>query len=75
MSARAVLFGSLLLAGGSALAVDDEMPDLELIEYLGMWEESDEEWLIFEEPIAADNDERSEPAPPSEASAEKDDDS
>lgn len=30
-------------------AADDELPDVEFLEYLGSWEESDEEWLLFDE--------------------------
>ena len=33
----------------TAFAEDEEVPDGEFLEYLGMWEESDEEWLLFEE--------------------------
>ena len=32
-----------------ALAEDEEMPDSEFLEYLGMWEASDEEWLLYED--------------------------
>ena len=35
--------------GGAALADDEALPDLEFLEYLGSWEESDEEWLLFED--------------------------
>ncbi len=42
------------LAGpGAAVAQDDEAapgaPDLALLEYLGSWEESDEEWVLLSE--------------------------
>lgn len=75
MLARAALLGTLLFGYSLVLAADDEIPEPDLIEYLGMWEGSDEEWLIFEEPVAADNDERNDPAPQGEASTEKDDES
>lgn len=26
---------------------DDELPDMALLEYLGSWEESDEDWVLF----------------------------
>lgn len=29
------------------LAAEEIQPDLELLEYLGSWEESDEDWLLF----------------------------
>ncbi len=44
-----------LFASGSAQAGDDsveeeaELPDMEFLEYLGSWEESDEDWLILSE--------------------------
>ena len=41
--------GLLVLATGTvAFANDEELPDADFLEYLGSWEESDEEWLIFE---------------------------
>jgi len=75
VSARAALLGTLLTGCGLVLAADDEIPEPDFIEYLGMWEGSDEEWLIFAEPVAADADERNDPAPQGEASPEKDDES
>ena len=43
---------AVALAGGAALAGDDGLPDEEFLEYLGIWQESDEEWLIFGDPAA-----------------------
>lgn len=63
----------MLSASGLVLAADDEIPEMEFIEYLGLWEESDAEWLMFEEPVTADTDERIDPAPQGEESEEKDD--
>lgn len=60
---------------GLALAADDEIPEMEFFEYLGMWEESDEEWLIFEEPTTAENEARTDPAPKSQEPEENDDES
>jgi len=65
----------LLLCGGIAAAEDEDVPDLEFLEYLGMWEESDEVWLILEETVTADNEERSDPAAEGEESTEKEDES
>jgi len=45
-----LLWGSLAYAGMSA-AADEEQPDLEFLEYLGSWEESDEDWLMFTEAV------------------------
>ena len=63
----AVLF---CLIGGVAAGADEELPDLEFLEYLGMWEETDEDWLILDEAQAAEVDKRSDPAPEGEESAE-----
>jgi len=72
----------LLLAGSLVLAADADNPDAEFLEYLGMWDGSDEDWLIFEdEPAAmhdatesaAGGDERIDPAPQGEESTESDD--
>ena len=38
----------LALASVIALA-DADAPDLEFLEYLGSWEESDEDWLLFDD--------------------------
>ena len=66
----------LLLGANLALADEEEMPDPDFLEYLGTWEESDEDWLIFNEPVTAEVDEeRSEPAPEGEESTEKTDES
>ena len=36
-----------LLCHASAIAAgDDDLPDVEFLEYLGSWEESDEDWLL-----------------------------
>ncbi len=43
----AVLCG--LALAGWAQAADEELPDLEFLEYLGTWDGSDEEWLLFDE--------------------------
>jgi hypothetical protein len=56
MSARAILLATIL--GSCSLAVADEeiaeeIPEMEFFEYLGMWEETDEEWLMFDELVTA----------------------
>ena len=71
----AVMYG-LALCGNLAVAADDEeMPNADFLEYLGMWEETDEVWLLLDEAMAAENEERSDPAPEGEESMEKDDES
>jgi hypothetical protein len=73
----AVLLG---LFGCSGLVVaDDEQPDMEFLEYLGSWEESDEDWLLFDgqenEPVAADGNKRSGPELEGKESTESEDES
>jgi hypothetical protein len=61
-------------------ADDEEAPDLDFLEYLGSWEETDETWLILsadmEETEESDNKDKvdgNEPAPNGEKLAELDD--
>ena len=71
---RSILCG-LLLCGGLGVAEEVEAPELDFLEYLGMWEESDEEWQILDETLTADNEERTDPVPEGEESTEKEDES
>ena len=68
-----------LCTGTAAMAEElEEAPDAEFIEYLGIWEETDEDWVLFDETWAADlkeTDERNEPVPEGEDSSEKADES
>ena len=43
-----LLLGSVF-AGQGACASDGEAPDSDFLEYLGSWEEGDEEWLTLAE--------------------------
>ena len=72
---RHLLIGGMLLFCSLVLAADDEIPDMEFLEYLGLWEESDEEWLIFADSDEAEKEERSDPVPQGKESTEKDDES
>ena len=74
---RAALSGVLLLGCGLVLADEEaeEAPDMEFLEYLGYWEESDEEWLMFEGPVTAELEERNDPVPQGEESTETKDES
>jgi hypothetical protein len=75
---KVTLLWSLLGCSGALLAADTEIPDVEFIEYLGLWEESDADWLLFSEEvrehIVADET-RTEPAPEGKDSAESNDES
>ncbi len=75
-AAKTALFATLVvMAPLAAVADDEEMPDMEFLEYLGMWEESDDEWLLLDEDAVAENTERSEPVPQGEESTETEDES
>jgi hypothetical protein len=58
------------LLGGSGVALSDEpeIPDLALLEYLGSWEGSDEDWVLFslDENATESDDESSETDPASQ---------
>ncbi len=78
MSAERVI--ALLASGlclGSAALAEEQVPaaDADFLEYLGMWEETDEDWLLFEETQAAETEKRSEPVTEGEATPEKTDES
>lgn len=70
---RTALFWLLAGAGSVVLAADAEEPDMEFLEYLGQWEESDEEWVMIDQQMRLESDERTDPAPQGEESTEKDD--
>jgi hypothetical protein len=73
----AVFWG--LLGGTGVVVADEEQPDMEFLEYLGSWEASDEDWLLFTGPegevVAVDEKKRNDPAPAGEESPETDDES
>ena len=74
-ASQVILLAPLLFVCSVALATDDELPDADFLEYLGIWDESDEEWMIFNAPENQDRIKRSDPAPEGKESAEKDDES
>ena len=75
VTTRALLFAVALCSGGLAVAAEDEVPDADFLEYLGMWEESDEDWVIIDGVTTADAEERSDPVPEREESREKENES
>lgn len=60
-------------SSGLVWAGEKDMPEMEFLEYLGMWEESDEDWLILDQSMTAGKKERSDPVPKGEESMEKED--
>ncbi len=73
----AVLWG--LFGCSGVVVADDAQPDMEFLEYLGSWKESDEDWLMFDkpgnEPVAAGVNKRSGPEPQGKESTESEDES
>ncbi len=73
----AVLCG--LIGCSGVVMAEDEQPDMEFLEYLGSWEGSDEDWLLFDvidnEVAAVDKKKRTDPAPGGKESTETDDES
>jgi hypothetical protein len=73
---RALICGAVLVNSVSTIAEtgnEEPLPDIEFLEYLGMWETSDEEWLLLEDKDMAEPDKRSDPAPKGEESTEAED--
>lgn len=67
-----------LIVPGVAAADEETPPDLELLEYLGSWEGSDEEWMLFSEETEIANSEssqRSDPEQEGEESTESENES
>ncbi len=79
MSARSGWQSALLCfvfgAAGSVLAAETQEPDMELLEYLGLWEETDEEWMMMDYQMSLESEERIDPVPEGEESTEDDDES
>ena len=75
---KVVVLWGLLGCSGIVGADDDVMPDMEFLEYLGSWEESDEDWVLFTDTVSeqfASKDKRTDPASKEEESVETDDES
>lgn len=72
---RLGLFVCGLCLGVPTLASDEPPPDAELLEYLGMWEQTDEEWVLQDGLLTEEEEERSDPAKDAEASPENEDES
>jgi len=50
------LISAALFFATAAFAQEEEGPDLAFLEYLGSWQESDEEWLMVAEELMASAD-------------------
>jgi hypothetical protein len=58
-----------LCLGPAAMAEEELPPEAEFLEYLGMWEETDEDWLLLNDIT------RSDPVPEGEESTETENES
>jgi hypothetical protein len=65
-----------MLVAAVAVAQDEETPDLAFLEYLGSWEDSDEDWLVVAENLdaAADDETSGEEKPGAEEDDSEHDD-
>jgi len=75
---KVALLWGLLGCSSALLAADTELPDVEFIEYLGLWEESDADWMLFSEEVrehVVAEETRTEPAPDGDDSVESNDES
>jgi len=70
-----VLLACGLCLGAAAMAEEELPPDAEFLEYLGMWEETDEDWLLLNDITLVENMERSDPVPEGEESTETENES
>ncbi len=70
---RKTLLWLMCGVAGTVLAADTEEPEMEFLEYLGLWEESDEEWVMIDRQLSLETDERIDPAPQGEESTENED--
>ncbi len=77
VSLQALLCSVVVCAPSVAFAdaEDEDTPEMDFLEYLGLWEDSDEDWLLLEDDVVAENDERSDPVPEGEESTETQDES
>lgn len=75
---RASALWCMLATSGVILAADAELPEMEFLEYLGLWEESDEDWVLISEGVDAQAvaaEKRTDPASTDDESAEIKDES
>lgn len=68
-----------LCLGGAGLGAEEpaapQDPETEFLEYLGMWEATDEEWVLQDDILTVENEEESESSPEGDDSPENEDES
>lgn len=70
-----LLFGVFVSATSAAAEDAEPPPDEAFLEYLGSWEESDEEWLLYEEMLTLGKTDEEDPAARDEVPTEDEDES
>jgi len=71
-----ILAAAALAAWSIALADEgEEQPDEEFLEFLGMWEDEDDSWLLASADTELKSDDVNDPLPRDEDATEKDDES
>mgnify|MGYP001818500500 CR=1 FL=1 len=70
---RKTLLWLICGVAGYVLAEDAEEAEIEFLEYLVLWVESVEVWVMIERQLNLETDERIDPAPNGEESTETDD--
>ena len=75
---KVVVLWGLIGCSGAVVADDEMLPEMEYLEYLGSWEESDEDWVLLRDVVTeqvASEDKRTDPASNEKESVETDDES
>ena len=70
---RIAILACSVCVGGIAIAAEEEAVDTAFLEYLGEWDEADDDWLLFDEADQAAAGEREKPEKEEAESPEKDD--
>ena len=72
---RIAMLACALCIAGAAAAGNEGALDVEFLEYLGEWEEADDDWLLFDEAGPTIASEQDEPADKEAETPEKEDES
>ena len=65
----------MLVCGAAAADEDDEQPDAEFLEYLGTWEDEDDNWLLVSIDNEVESEEVNDPDPRDTDATENEDES
>ena len=65
----------LLVCGAAAAGEEEEQPDAEFLEYLAMWEDEDDNWLVVSADAELESEDLNDPGPEDKDATEKEDES